>query len=170
VLCNSWWVIKLSHPNLCLERIIRLAVSRHKRHTCMQTNNALAGRNDKIMSTTSASDETHSTEVFRPSFEAIIMSKWRRGTIEDQTWQSHLFTSGDWVRVHGKRGHVTRKDRIRGGETRVKIMLLYYIIDSNIKFKKIPIWQKITYRVFEKYTILKRLWSYRVSSGFHVTS
>ena len=76
----------------------------------MQTKSALAGRNDRIISTTSASDETHSIEDLRPSFEAILKSKWRRGTIKDQTWQSSgIVYIGRLGTNMWKRGHDTRK-------------------------------------------------------------
>ena len=56
----------------------------------MQMNSALAGRNDRIISTTSASDDTHSTEVLRPSFEAISMVQKRQENFKEQTWRKCL--------------------------------------------------------------------------------
>lgn len=103
----SWWATKLTQPNLCLARIIRLAVSRHIRHTCAHAKSALAGKKDKIISTTSASDETRSTEGVRPSLEAILMAKWREGTQVPRV-ELDLFTSEHWVRICTIRGHVTR--------------------------------------------------------------
>ena len=75
-------------------------MSRHKRHTCIQENNALAGKNDRIISATSASDKTDCTGLLRPSLEAIfVILKFSRAKHGEYVY----IREEDWVQDYTSR-------------------------------------------------------------------